>query len=414
MRDRVAVRWSARLVALAVVLVALVVAPGAPSSGAEYGGGSLALASGSLDESTTNELHALMAARTSEVTDSGGAANAPGSIHHDAPAEVRQRRQWTIAGLRQLGVAEYSEELIEPVIDLTPPGSEGDGPGRRLVVATRRTYRIAGVDARPATETVFVEVGWTAGGWKVLHDDPLRSLGLTSDRGVWDVAPIDVRDEGSRVLIGAGASPARLAEVSTLLERAEDSLRSVDVVDPYLVVVPASAEQAASFLQSPLDLSKFVAFVTFSVDRDDGWDPGPPRLVLQEGNLARRGTQRQIEILAHELVHVAALRTAGPMTPLWVHEGFANWHVAGAVSAVGEGAAIPEGYAFRSGDLGDIVAAYDAAEALMARLGYLVGPDGPGRFFDGLGAVRSEPGTVIFHTEWELARLGVTREELEG
>lgn len=371
-------------------------------------------ATGSVEESTVEELRVLMALRTAELTAPDGGPGPIDSIHPDAPAEVRERREWTVSGLRLLGLDEYVERLLEPVVDLTPPGLATSTGGRRLVVATRRTYRITNVDVRPATETVYLEVGWTPQGWRVLHDDPLRSLGLTSERGIWDVAPIEVVDQGERVLVGAGASPGRLAEVAELLVQAEDALPALEVVDPYLVIVPESADQAARFLQSPLDLSKFVGFVTFSVDREFGWDPGPPRLVLQEDNLALRSTERQVAILAHELVHVAALEDAGPMTSLWVHEGFANWHVSGAVPASGGGVAIPESYEFRSGDVDDIVAAYSAAESLMARMAHILGPDGPQRFFEGLGAVRSVPGTVIFHTDREMARVGVTRSELEG
>ncbi|MDG2113810.1 MAG: hypothetical protein P8N02_14500, partial [Actinomycetota bacterium] len=207
---------------------------------------------------------------------------------------------------------------------------------------------------------------------------------------------------------------ARMREVARLLSTAEASLAELDVPENYLVVVPSGAAQAREFMQTPLDLSKFVAFVSFAVDRSDDWAAGPPRLVLQEGNLRRRSGSRQVFILAHELVHVDALQTAGPLTPLWVHEGYADYEANGRRATASGELEIPEAHAFRSGDVSDIVAAYDTSEALFARLQSLAGPDGPRRFFDAVGAVRSEPGTVAFHVEAALASLGLDRATLEG
>ncbi len=355
-------------------------------------------------------VEALLSLRISEVSAGTGDA----SLHPDAPAAVRERWRRGVTGFALLGLADYHEELTVPALDLTPPALIGSGGGSVYVVEVRRRWQIDSVDDHPATESVYLAVSPTPDGWRVLHDDPLRQVGLTSTRSLWEVADVVVVRDGGRVLVGNPDDQARMREVGGLLDRAAGVIGEMDVPDRYLVVVPAGAEQAKEFMQTPLDVSKFVAFVSFSIDRDDGWRAGPPRLVLQEGNLRRRSRDRQVFILAHELVHLTALDDAGPLTPLWVHEGYADW-LANGRQPTGSGTLeIPEAHAFRSGSVSEIVDAYERSEALFGRLAELAGDDAPARFFALLGSVRSSAGTVSHHVDRALAGLSLDRDTLEG
>ena len=278
----------------------------------------------------------------------------------------------------------------------------------------RRSWQVAGVDEHPAVESIFLAVQDHEGEWKVLDDDPLRSVGLTSTRALWEITDIDVVRSGARVLVGAPSETARMNEVSRLLDRAHANLTAIAPPDNYLVLVPNGADQTKEYLQTPLDVSKFVAFVSFAIDREDDWVAGPPRLVLQEGNLRRRSASRQVFILAHELVHVDALADAGPITPVWVHEGYADWEANGRTASASGELPFPESFTFRSGSVSEIVAAYDRSESLFARIAELAGADATRGFFDAVGSVRSEPGTVSYHLGRALGVVGLDRATLEG
>ena len=124
-----------------------------------------------------------------------------------------------------------------------------------------------------------------------------------------------------------------------------------------------------------------------------GWDVVAPRIVTQESNLSRRELDRQIEVMVHELVHVASVRESGPATPLWLHEGFADWVTASRPVADGE-LVFPDLYVFRTGDVSDISAAYAQAAQTMAVLAGDLGSSAVWELFERTGDLRSAPGSA--------------------
>ena len=329
-------------------------------------------------------------------------------------ADGDQRARWErlVAGFAKLGLASYREELSRPVLDLTPPSMKLANPGA-LVVGVQRRYRLAGVDDRDQVDDLFLALQLGSDGWKVVDDDPLRHVGVTSSRPLWEVTEIEVLRSSGFVIVGAPSLRTRLGEVASIAAEARGTLKGVVLPDQLLVLVPEGTEQASEFLQTPLDLSKFVAFVSFSVDREVGWEPGPPRMVLQEGNLRRRTRTRQVSTLAHELAHASTLGESGPNVAIWMHEGVAEWLSTGRSQGGSGELALPEGHEFRTGEVSDIVAAYGRATDIAARLGD-VDIDLPVELFRAVGSVRSAPGTVQFHVESTLAMLGVELALLEA
>ncbi len=402
---------SARLVAIGVAVLWLVTGGSGSASSAqaaEYGQAREAPVV--VDPQTVELIEAVLDQRQREVAAGEGST----SLHPDASDDVRQRWARATAGFAGVGMSVYEEELQRPVLDLTPPGLVGPDGEPVVVVEVTRHWAVEGVDPHPAADTLLLAVSTTSGTATVVHDDPLRRLGVTSSRTLWEVAEVTVERDGGVVLVGEPSRAARMREVAGLLRRAHDTISAIDPPAAYLVLVPTGADQAKEFLQTPLDVSKFVAFVSFSVDRSESWQAGPPRLVLQEGNLRRRSTTRQVAILAHELVHVDALADSGPLTPLWVHEGYADWEANSRTATARGQLEIPEAHQFRSGSVGDIVAAYDASEALFARVADLLGNDAPRRLFDEVGSARSVPGTLTHRVDEALARLGLDRATLGG
>lgn len=327
-----------------------------------------------------------------------------------APAGVADRWANGVAGFSALGVDEYDETLSERVLDLTPPGLE---PGV-VVVEVERRWHLSGVAGGAALAVSYLAVREEADGvWRVVDDDPLRHLGVTSSRLLWETGPVTSVSGDTSIVVGSVGNEGRLREVARLVDLAGRRLPAVAAPSPLLVLVPDDEDQARDFLQTPLDVSKFVAFVSFSVDRDDGWEPGPPIMVLQEGNLRRRSEQRQISILVHELAHAATIGVAGPHVPIWVHEGLADWLTEGRPQPAGGGREIPRSYEFRVGSVSSISGTYDTAMELMSRVAALTDTAGPLRLFELLGIDRVVPGTVEFRTDVAFSELGFTRSELE-
>jgi hypothetical protein len=351
----------------------------------------------------------LLEHRGESVLSVDGSGDFFGSAADDEP---RVRWERLVAGFAKLGLASYREELSQPVLDLAPPSLKLSNPGV-VVVEVQRRYRLAGVDDRDQVDDLFLALQLGSDGWKVVDDDPLRHVGVTSSRPLWEVTEIEVLRSSGFVIAGAPSLRTRLGEVASIAAEARRTLEGVVPPDQILVLVPESTEQASEFLQTPLDLSKFVAFVSFSVDREVGWEPGPPRMVLQEGNLRRRTRARQVSTLAHELAHASTLGESGPNVAIWMHEGVAEWLSTGRSEGGSGELPIPEAHEFRTGAVSDIVAAYGRATGIAARLGD-VDIDLPVELFRTVGSVRSAPGTVQFHVESTLAMLGVELALLEA
>jgi hypothetical protein len=173
--------------------------------------------------------------------------------------------------------------------------------------------------------------------------------------------------------------------------------------------LPSSPDELTNLLQSSVDVTKFVAFVSYTFD-PDSLAGTAPRLYLQDTNLSRYTTAGQTETLVHELTHAAGSGYAGPYTPSWVHEGLAEWVANDPTKPdprdAGAGQVAPRDDQFGAGSQGDIIRAYKDARSLIAELSAVSGPAAPYAFFKQLGAQKVRPGGREYIVDNSLERIG--------
>ncbi len=356
------------------------------------------------------ELSALLAHR-SERRAAGDADAVVATLAPDASASLIETERRSVEQAAALGVVGWREELSTPVADLSPP----DTPADQLVLSVNRHWRIEGIDTWERASSVVYTFVRTDSGWRVRADDALDRIGWASDRQLWEITDVDVvrRD---RVLVVGDAGTNRLESVADVT--AEALARFDERWDPawdrawagsVMVLVPDGLSRLEELLRPTGDASRFVAFTTLDIDRGDGWQVVSPRIVTQESNLSRRSVERQIEVMVHELVHVASVHESGPATPLWLHEGFADWVTLGRPTAEGD-LSFPHLHVFRTGDVSAISAAYAQAANTMAVLAGDLGDAAVWDLFTTTGAFRSSAGSADHLVSSVIDELATTSE----
>lgn len=388
--------------ALAVALVGWVVAVGTAGVGIAGVGareGALAGDHGAgvpvVDAADRTAIEALLAERSAAVL-AGDVGARLATLHPAADPRLVNIEGRTATSGAAVGLAHYRETLWEPAVDLTPPGGDRRDGRRAITLEVRRELRIADFDDRDHVSSLFLTFVDTDDGWRIAADDDLASIGLAGDRELWELFDTSI-ERRPRVLVIGTAGAARHRALADLTERA---LTRFDAVwrEPWtgsvVMIVPARVAEIEALLQPTIDVSKFVAFTTLAVDRRDGWSVVAPRIVAQEGNLALRSADAQTEILVHELVHVASVVRSGPATPLWAHEGLAEWVTAGRPTRDGGELVLPDLHRFRTGSSADIREVYDQAADTMAQLAGAYGDGAPVALFDQVGEAVRVPGTT--------------------
>ena len=142
-------------------------------------------------------------------------------------------------------------------------------------------------------------------------------------------------------------------------------------------------------LQSTIDLDKFVAFVSYGVVRDTGWETTAARVYIQDQNLSSYGRDYQVQTLTHELVHAAVAPIAGPFIRACIHEGLAEWEAygqqVGKPGSIGGFKTLPRDYQFSTGSSPSIVVAYAACQSAITALARRSGKGAPTALIAALG-----------------------------
>lgn len=345
------------------------------------------------------------------------------TIDPKAPASFRDAQLASFDNLAALKVASMRYEAnVEFGGDLTRGAPRADyGDATVFIPETLRRMRFAFDGDRDWIDDMWWTYVERDGKWYVGGDDDLIDVGLEPSISMWDRGPV-VMVQGAHVALVA--HPADQARAEALLGLAEQALAVVgqrwSLPWPGTLVgfVPGSPDELTDLIQSTVDVTKFVAFVSYGSDIVT-YENSAPRLFVQDQNLRRYPAAAQVETLVHEFVHAAGSPYATAFTPAWVHEGLADW------VAIGPGGKFPRGSGagdiaprddqFGAGSQNQIVQAYSDSRSLMATLSRVAGADAPYKFFQALGKEPVRAGARAYVVDQSLESLGLNGlVDLEG
>lgn len=344
------------------------------------------------------------------------------TVDTSAPAPFREAQGRLFDGLRSLPLENYAlEARLDDTGDLGAGLAEKYGAPVQLP-ETRQRLRLRGYDDRDALDSLWLTFVQRDGRWSVAGDQDLAPLGLDTAKGPWDFAPVEVLATEHLLTIFHPEQRERAKALSAIAEEAIAVLRTrwdQPWTERIPLILPADTDELEELLQSTLDLDKFVAFVSYGVMRDDGWEATAPRIYIQDKRLGAYGRDFQVETLVHELSHAAGAPLAGPFISNWVHEGVADWIASGRPvkerKPAGSDGVLPRDYEFTTGDQAGILEAYRESRSVTSFLAGRAGAGTPTAFFRQLGSVRVAPGNADHHIDAALRRsAGVGLDELQG
>jgi hypothetical protein len=343
----------------------------------------------------------------------------------------RQRRLF--ARMRDLPLDSYALEVDWARYgDLMRGSDRSRYPDAESVAipVTEERYTLQGFDARPAAEDIFYTFVEMDGEWLIAEDTDLDDLTLFSARHPWDFHPQRVTRRGHFLLLEPmcrncpDAPPGALSLARSALARVGDYWSS-----PWRkrvpIVIPASASDLKRMLQATFDVRDFVAFAYSTVEVNRGIEYTGHRILLNPDAFVGRGSGSTLEILAHELLHVASRYRSGPFVPTFVEEGIAEYvgrdQRPGALSFfdfdVATGAfdrRLPDEYQFSTGTGTDIFRSYQKSYAAITFFIERWGLARFRRFYSALGRPDIAPGTVGYHIDRAMERsIGLSLDQFE-
>ena len=336
------------------------------------------------------------------------------TVDPEAPAAFREAQGRLFDGLRSVPLESYSLEVrLDDSGDLAAGAGLATRYGGAAVQLpeTRQRLRLRGYDAVDAVDSLWLTFVERGGRWYVAGDEDLAPLGLDTARGLWDFAPVEVLATEHLLTIFHPEQRRRATALSAIAEEAITVLEQRwDQPWPGRIplVLPADTDELERLLQSTIDLDKFLAFVAYGADRDEGWTATAPRIYIQDANLSKYGRDFQLETLVHELAHAAGAPLAGPFVSAWVHEGVADWIATGRSTRErkpdGSDGVLPRDFEFSTGAQSSIIEAYRESRSVVSSLAARRGRGAPTTLFRELGAVRVAPGNTDHHVDAALRR----------
>ncbi|MDP9068757.1 MAG: hypothetical protein M3N53_10510 [Actinomycetota bacterium] len=290
------------------------------------------------------------------------------------------------------------------------PGAE-----RVSIPLTEERYRIEGFDRREAVEDLYYTYVKQNDEWLIAEDTDLDDLTLYSARHLWDFGALETeRSEHFLMFSHPCRNCDRLGD--DFLSLAEQGLARARRYwqgpwnERIVVLVPRSGKQLERMIQSTFDLDNFVAFAYSTVDGTDGVDYTGHRIIPNPRAFSGRASESVLQILAHELLHVATRDSAGPFVPVFVDEGFADYvgHDAapGALAFFNSDVAaglfngeLPEDFEFTIGGGTEIYRSYQKSQSAIRYFIDRFGLTAFNRFYRRLGRVEIAAGTARFHID---------------
>ncbi len=333
-----------------------------------------------------------------------------------APDTFRATQSTSYDGLRSLPLNELAF-----TVRTTESGDLAHGlklaeyykSGDAFLPETRVSYKLGAYDDAPALTSRWDTYVERDGKWYVAGDDDAAVLGLGKTQEIWDFGEVPyLVTQHFIVLWGAGVTrtPELTARANGVASMAEEAMAVFTSrwTQPWSgkipIVIASTPEQASALLRTTLDVNKFVAFVAYTPIRDgDTWSVTAPRMYAQDQNLATQSRSQQIGDLVHELTHAATAQMSGPFTPVWLHEGLAEWVRLGkstSVSSVRSNlGSLPNNADFASANPATLGGAYASANAAVTYLASTRGVDAPVNAMKEIGARRVVAGSPAYNAD---------------
>lgn len=380
-------------------------------------------------KSTTplTEIKALLGQRATAMLD-GDRKAFLATVDPSSSAFVR-RQGLLFDGFQRLGLSEYRLDLgSRPWPELTTDREivrYGAG-AEPTVLHIEETYALTRFDEQPALEDLFLTFVRRPDGWRVASDSDLDDLTMYSGRKLWEFGPLATRTSEHFLYV---SHPDLLGPAQSVLNAAEEALEAVSAQWPLdwnervVIVAPSTTEELGRLIQATFDLDVFVAFAASGVDRARDWDLVGHRILLNWPNFSRFDESTQLSVLTHELLHVATREYSGPLVPIFVEEGVAEWvtgHdsaslLAGQVQNGLFDRELPLDHEFISGSDAVILSAYQESSAAIRYAAERFGDDAVAEFYRELGTVRRSSGTWRYHVGRAMRKaFGIGFDEFQG
>lgn len=379
-----------------LALIGLIVQVGAPAVGRRT-------------QQSFADIQALLDRRSAAMID-GDRHGFLATMDRGSPGFARRQGR-LFDGFQRLGLSEYRLDIGRRLWPELTTRREVARYGAELeptVLHVEERYSIDGYDAQPALEDQYLTFVRRPSGWLVASDVDLDDLTLFSGRKLWEFGPVGARESRHFLYV---SHPDLLGAAETILSAAERALDRVAREWPLVwkkrvvILAPSTTEELGRLIQATFDLDVFVAFAASGVDRGQDWDLVGHRIILNWPNFSLYDDATQQAVLTHELLHIATREYSGPVVPVFVEEGVAEWITGRDSASVLAGQVenglfdrlLPLDHEFISGSDAVILSAYQESSAAVRFAAEQFGDDAVAEFYRELGAVRRSPGTWRYH-----------------
>jgi hypothetical protein len=297
-----------------------------------------------------------------------------------------------------------------------------EGAENVAIPVTEERYRIEGFDPEPAAEDLFYTFVKRDGDWLIAEDTDLDDLSFLSARHLWDFGPLQVDRTPHFLLLShpcgnkpEGATGGCQPFGSRILEIAEEGLQRADDFwtlpwqGKVAILIPGSSDELSRMIQATFELDDFVAFAYSTEDLASGSEYTGHRIMLNPAGFATRPDDQVLQILSHELTHVASRPVSGPFVPIFIEEGIAEYVGYGGVrglsffdSRVAAGLfdeRLPEDYEFLTGGGSEIYNSYQEGQSAVRYFIERWGLDEFLRFYRRLGSRHEATGLTRWHVD---------------
>ena len=290
---------------------------------------------------------------------------------------------------------------------------------------TMERYRIRGFDQADAVEELFLTFVQRGDEWFVAQDEDLDDVGIYSARHLWDFGAVETdRSANFRAFrhtcasaIGCvGVAPSILQTTETALGRMSQHWPA-EWSGKVVVLIPTTTDELARMIQATFPLDNFVAFAYSTEDRSGGGlEYTGHRILLNPSAFAGRTGEAELNILAHELLHVASRELSGPFIPYFIEEGMAEYvggggtprgrdYLSAQLSAGAVSGELPRDHEFLLGTGATIYLSYVESGSAMDLFAETYGEPALVRLYEDMGRRSVAPGTSRYHVDQAFRRV---------